>query len=219
MMKAIFERLDEWKQFPNYQLERRLDIFISLFIKELLESKLWPLQEIIIPEFPIARKTIGETDGPYKTVKVDYVLFPKDYKNPIVFLELKTDDGSVRESQISYLRKSKEATIEAILKDLEIVYKKSNSKPKYEYLFNKLNEVGLVDLKWSQGVKANQKPMPTLNPLNSSKIELILLAPSKPNLLEGFTCFDFIELSNILYKNKDELSVSLLKTLNQITRI
>ena len=79
MLKIIFERLSDWKRLPNYQLERRLDIFISMYVKELLEEKLWPLSEVIIPEFPISRKTLGETIGINQTVKVDYVLFPKDF--------------------------------------------------------------------------------------------------------------------------------------------
>ena len=107
MLQNVFERLSDWKGLPNYQLERRLDIFISMYIKELLEEKLWPLREIIIPEFPISRKTLGETIGINKTVKVDFVLFPEDFKHPIIFLELKTDNGSVRDGQIKYLLKAK----------------------------------------------------------------------------------------------------------------
>ena len=35
-MLQLFDRLDEWRDFPNYQLERRADIFFSLYLVEAL---------------------------------------------------------------------------------------------------------------------------------------------------------------------------------------
>jgi hypothetical protein len=36
----LFDRLDAWRHFPNYQLERRADIFFALYLPEVLESTL-----------------------------------------------------------------------------------------------------------------------------------------------------------------------------------
>jgi hypothetical protein len=216
MLKIIFERLSDWKRLPNYQLERRLDIFISMYVKELLEEKLWPLSEVIIPEFPISRKTLGETIGINQTVKVDYVLFPKDFKNPIIFLELKTDNGSVRDGQINYLVKSKAAGIETILNDWIEVYNKSASKRKYKYLFEKLDESGLTKTIWEEGKRANQNPKPKLNLLYKPNIKLAILAPDHPTGLDNFTTFNFKELINLLSKKNDGISALLGKTLQNI---
>ncbi len=177
MNKFIFDKLEDWRHLPNYQLERRLDIFISMYIKELVEERVkWRLSDVIIPEFPISRKTLGETVGVNKTVKVDYVLFPLDFKNPIIFLELKTDNSSVRDEQTEYLLKSKENGINEILKGLEEVYVKSKSKPKYEYLFKKLDATGLTKTNWLDGIRKDSKKKPKFTILPSiPEIELILL--------------------------------------------
>jgi len=216
MLQNIFERLSDWKRLPNYQLERRLDIFISMYVKELLEEKLWPLSDVIIPEFPISRKTLGETSGINQTVKVDYVLFPMDFKNPIIFLELKTDNGSVRDGQINYLLKAKNAGIEIILNDWIEVYNKSTSKKKYKYLFEKLEESGLTKTIWEAGNRANQNPKPKLNLLYKPTIKLAILAPNNPTGLDDFATFNFAELVKLLSVKNDDISNLLGKTLQDI---
>jgi len=214
--ESVFSRLTEWRNFPNYQLERRLDIFISLYVKELLEARLWPLREIIIPEFPISRKTLGETVGLHKTVKVDYVLFPMDYKDPIVFLELKTDNGSVRDEQIDYLVKAKQSGIKGILNDLTLVYSKSKSKEKYTYLINKLDESGLTKTTWEKNKRSKITSVPKINVIQDTKICLAILSPFKPSGLDGFEKFDFNDFKNILNGKDDEISRSLNNILNVI---
>jgi len=37
---TLFNRMDAWRHFPNYQLERRADIFFALYLPEVLEAKL-----------------------------------------------------------------------------------------------------------------------------------------------------------------------------------
>lgn len=216
MLQNIFERLSDWKRLPNYQLERRLDIFISMYVKELLEEKLWPLSDVIIPEFPISRKTLGETIGINQTVKVDYVLFPKDLNNPIIFLELKTDNGSVRDGQINYLLKAKNAGIEIILNDWIEVYNKSTSKKKYKYLFEKLDKSGLTKTIWEEGKRVNQNPKPKINILYKPTIKLAILAPENPIGLDNFATFNFVELVKLLSKKNDEISNLLGMTLQDI---
>ena len=55
----VFDNLDKWRHLPNYQLERRADIFFSLYLKEVIEEKYHvKLQDTIIPEFPIQLGTL-----------------------------------------------------------------------------------------------------------------------------------------------------------------
>lgn len=108
-IKELFDRLDDWRNFPDYQLERRADIFFSLYLKEVLEKHLGiELHDTIIPEFPIKKL---ENNG---SKKVDYVAFSKDLDR-VFMIELKTDENSIKESQIEYLVEAKNRGMKELL--------------------------------------------------------------------------------------------------------
>ncbi|MBM3435797.1 MAG: hypothetical protein FJY07_06225 [Bacteroidetes bacterium] len=70
----IFDRLDEWKKLPSYQLERRFDIFLSLYLPQLLEFYFKKEIDCIIPEFPIRTGDYNpEHKRPNKSFKIDYL--------------------------------------------------------------------------------------------------------------------------------------------------
>ena len=51
---TLFNRMDAWRHFPNYQLERRADIFFALYLPEVLEAKLgFAVRPELAPEFPV----------------------------------------------------------------------------------------------------------------------------------------------------------------------
>ena len=55
----LFDRLDVWRHFPNYQLERRADIFFALYLPEVLESTLEiAINPLLAPEFTVRIGTI-----------------------------------------------------------------------------------------------------------------------------------------------------------------
>ncbi len=78
-IEQIFKNLESWRKLPKYQLERRLDIFFSIYLKEIVEvfykeilnEKDIKLSEVIIPEFPLKK------DGSNNSTNVDYVMFCK----------------------------------------------------------------------------------------------------------------------------------------------
>lgn len=39
---ALFDRMDNWRHLPSYQLERRADLIFSLYLPEVLVAKLYP---------------------------------------------------------------------------------------------------------------------------------------------------------------------------------
>jgi len=60
--KGLFGLLDIWRCFPNYQLERRLDIFFAYFLPEIMKKSPFNVEyhidikhkyDHIIPEFPL----------------------------------------------------------------------------------------------------------------------------------------------------------------------
>jgi len=69
---TLFDRMDAWRHFPNYQLERRADIFFSLYLPEVLEAKLgFPVRPELAPEFPVRIGTIYPNIPINKSYKID----------------------------------------------------------------------------------------------------------------------------------------------------
>ena len=92
-VSELFDRMDEWRHFPNYQLERRADIFISLYLPEVLESKLGlPMRPELAPEFPVRIGTIYPDIPTDKSYKIDYLALSATGADS-VFVELKTETG------------------------------------------------------------------------------------------------------------------------------
>ena len=57
-INLIFENLDCWRHLPSYQLERRVDMFFSLYLKDILEMHVGRSPVKVIPEFPLHIATL-----------------------------------------------------------------------------------------------------------------------------------------------------------------
>jgi hypothetical protein len=146
---TLFNRLDAWRHFPNYQLERRADIFFSLYLPEVLEDKLgFPIREELIPEFPVHKATIQNDVIGDKSFKIDYIALSNNDENPIkaVLVELKTDGASVNPSQTDYLTAASNVGLKELLKGLLKIFRASNSKPKYYRLLTYLDNLDLLHI-------------------------------------------------------------------------
>ena len=75
MIKEIFNKMDKWRHFPSYQLERRADIFFALYLEKIMSThfkkKFCPE---IFPEFPLNKSVVSNIKS-NQTFKVDYVMF------------------------------------------------------------------------------------------------------------------------------------------------
>ena len=140
----VFDRLDDWRHLPSYQLERRADIFFSLYLPEVLEHALgMPFDERLVPEFPVVKGALPSADGPdNRTFKIDYLARSKD-GGTLVFVELKTDNGSIGSEQVKYLSDARDVGMDLLLGALGEVVSKSRARAKYLYLLNLLSDVGL----------------------------------------------------------------------------
>jgi hypothetical protein len=116
-INAIFANMDVWRNLPAYQLERRADIFFSIYLPEILSHKFGVKIEGVIPEFPIRVGTIHEKIAINKSFKVDYLAKANDSKT-IIFVELKTDEGSRRDKQDWYLERAKQVGMAELLAGL-----------------------------------------------------------------------------------------------------
>ena len=52
VLNGILSLLKENQKFPNYQAERRVDIFINYFLERILTKFLGEKVKFICPEFP-----------------------------------------------------------------------------------------------------------------------------------------------------------------------
>jgi len=58
-LDRVFHQLDRWRYLPDYQLERRINIFFSVYLKDVVEKEMRvALEDEIIPEFPIKKDLI-----------------------------------------------------------------------------------------------------------------------------------------------------------------
>ena len=75
-LRTLFGNLDRWRHLPAYQLERRIDIFFSVYLKALLEAVTGvALEDEMLPELPIKGGLIWPEVLGHSSVKVDYALF------------------------------------------------------------------------------------------------------------------------------------------------
>jgi len=142
----LFDRMDAWRHLPNYQLERRADLFFSLYLPEVLETKFgFPVLDQVVPEFPVRIGAIY-TDIPInKSYKIDYVALSADGTKAIL-VELKTEGTSRREDQDKYLLASREAGLHALLTGVLDIFCATSYKEKYFYLLEHLENMGLLKI-------------------------------------------------------------------------
>jgi len=149
-LKQLFDNLQKWQKFPKYQLERRLDIFFTIYLKEIIEGCLGkPVLDWIIPEFPILiskfpdEKEVGEKETLH-SCNIDYVMFTED--KGILLIELKTDMNSKGVKQEKRMQAVKDqlndgsVRFDNLIKHIEDIKEGSHQKPKYEALLTLLNE-------------------------------------------------------------------------------
>ncbi len=134
----VFQNLNRWRHLPNYQLERRADIFFSIYLQTLVEEfENQPLSDIIIPELPI------KADGSSRSCKVDYVLFSQD-RRIAYFVELKTDSDSRRDEQDAYLQRAVDGGFQKVLDDLKEITARTTSYHKYWHLLRWLAKAEVI---------------------------------------------------------------------------
>lgn len=140
----LFDRLDVWRHFPNYQLERRADIFFSLYLPEVLEAKLgFPILPDLVPEFPVRIGTIYPEIPIDKSYKIDYVALSADSQTAVL-VELKTEMMSRRPEQDEYLLSAQMVGFSDLLDGLLNIFTATNAKRKYFYLLTQLESMGLL---------------------------------------------------------------------------
>jgi hypothetical protein len=144
MINKLFDTLDDWRNLPAYQLERRADIFFAINLEKIIEAKFGTKIDFIIPEFPVR---IGEISPKHpdlnKSFKIDYLTYSKK-ENKVFLVELKTDQRSRREKQDWYLESASKIKVKGLVSGLLKIYNATNQKIKYNKLLDKIEKIGWI---------------------------------------------------------------------------
>lgn len=192
-IKNILSLLDKWRCLPDYQLERRADIFFAYYMPDILRDRIGQY-DILIPEFPI-RKGLLENSTSHQSVKIDYMAYNSHTKQ-VLYVELKTDNNSMRESQQNYLQKTQELSFKQVIQGIIDIYHKSSAKSKYQYLLEMLSDYGLVTRE-----QLGRSNTYVVNNIDIDRCEVVYIAPK--SILEC-SCITFEEIAQKLeYIYKD----------------
>jgi hypothetical protein len=163
-IKNVFELLKRNKEYPYYQAERRIDIFLNLFLEEILNHFLRSdTIKFLLPEFPLKKKNNNQS------TKVDYICYDQ-IKKVIYFVELKTDSRSFNPDQLAIYQEYNDWA--KCLSEVQIISGKASKqyKSKFQIAFEVLKQANIFE------VDAQDIP-----------IMLIYMAPDSEKINETFT--------------------------------
>lgn len=206
LINQLFANLDMWRHFPAYQLERRADVFFSVYLPDYLRSERGYDVQAIIPEFPIRVGTIHSSiDNINKSYKVDYLI---KLRNPsqVVFVELKTDPESRRIEQDDYLKAAKESGMRLLLGGLKKIYNATSSQKKYRHLLRELEAANLIRILVEDDFDIVDAEI---------AISILYLRPKGER--EDIITFD--QFAKFVDKKQDELSQRFAKSLTEWARV
>jgi hypothetical protein len=214
----LFDLLDDWRNLPSYQLERRADIFFAVHLEKILENSRSTLvlkNKIIgiIPEFPVLKRIINKDEISNRSFKVDYAVFFEN-SSKYLLVELKTDMGSIDEKQYKDLKKvQQEVVLSDIVEGIKIVYKKSKSKyrAKYGYLLKQLCNLKIIDNDYNFKIEPSKQ---------NTKNELFYLMPDydkKKKIIPESGTITFDDVRQGLSEEEDPLTVNFVEALKHWT--
>ena len=188
-INELFNRLEHWKQFPTYQLERRVDIFFALYLPQILKAELNFSTDKILPEFPVRLGDMEGKENTNRSNRIDYVAVDKNQRK-VLLIELKTDQMSVRQEQIEYLEFADMSGMANLMNGFRQIKTKSKAKNKYAAFENELN-----DLQWN---------IPEI--VSSYSTEIVFIVPKCEGLIERFKVITFGKIADILEKTNEPVA-------------
>ena len=218
----IFEKLTKYASYPDYQLERRLDIFFLIYLKEILKIKGIDISDsFIFPEFPLLKKYEKKSNDLEKSLaskRADYVVFSNQ---KMYIIELKTDMESINENQLKHYKNVADISVKTLINDIINIYEKTRSKAwkKYDIFLKDLAEkVKIIVLDEEKTKKFRMKKGYKFNEeFSNYKIEIIYIIPyADKNRKESIEYIEFDDIIKKLSNNKDVISENFIKILKKI---
>ena len=152
-INKLFDLLDDWRNLPAYQLERRADIFFAIHLDEIIEKILATKIDFVIPEFPIRKDNLPNHSifnrkplkRPNQSFHIDYLCYSRSTIPQVYLIELKTDENSRNEKQDWYLESASKIKVKGLVNGLIEIYKATDQKVKYNNLFDKMEKIGWIE--------------------------------------------------------------------------
>jgi hypothetical protein len=215
--------MDEWRHFPSYQLERRADIFSSLYLAEVLEAKLGvPMCPQLAPEFPVRKGTIYPNVQSDASLKIDYLALTADGAGS-VFVELKTDGASRRLIQDEYLLAAQRVGLSALLEGVCQIFRATNAKRKYFALMLHLEHMDLLQIPAALKVVMAGK---SLRGAPAASNDIVVTGPSAtPRIVyvqpngDGPDVISFDEFADVVARHPDPVSQRFAASLREWSRV
>jgi hypothetical protein len=139
-VEVLVQQLDHFRRFPKYALERRIDVFLSLFVEEFLSTRFGAPVRMVAPEFPL------QGEGNHLGTHVDYLLRREGPHPAWLFLELKTSADAVSREQLATYRAAREYGMRHWRRDLlssrNAVSGDAPRKSRYNRLLEQLAKAG-----------------------------------------------------------------------------
>lgn len=177
----IGERLGQWGRFPKYALERRIDIFLTPFLKEFFSRSPEPSQaiQLVAPEFPILSRIcdLAEAAGSARerllqsvharTINVDYLLYRGGTKPAWIFVELKTEDRSFSKDQLKRYLAAQTIGMDDLIRHIELRLLGKPGSPFHDKYLHLLSTIRAVEA------------------APDAEIEIVYLAPHCPKEIDA----------------------------------
>lgn len=207
---TLFDRMDSWRHFPNYQLEGRADIYFALYLPEVLEARLGvPLSPRLIPEFPVRIGMIDPDTPTNRAYTIDYVALTVA-RDKAILVELNTDGRSRSVKQDRYLLAAQNVGFHQLLEGLLDIFRATTAKRQYFYLLQHLEKMDLLRIPalmyeimrrpTLQGVtEASRQIKVEIGPLQS---QIVYVQPGG----EGRDVITFGDFAEIVRKHDDPIS-------------
>jgi hypothetical protein len=155
-ISELFDNLDLWRHLPGYRLDRRIEVFFSLFLPLLLENKYHRRCSRIIPEFPVQIPTTHQRKARNLTFKVDYLAVLEDLPNEnsrslidkpksLIFVKLKTETASRRNKEDRYFALAQGMGMAPLLRGVARICSASSTREEYRTLTFLLKHGGLIE--------------------------------------------------------------------------
>jgi hypothetical protein len=212
-LARVFHNLDRWRHLPAYQLERRADIFFSVYLVDILREVTGAdLDDALIPELPIKRDLVFPDRPSNQSVKVDYAVFTRA-RDKVYLVELKTDDSSRRTEQDAYLEAAKRLGFRPIVEGIRQILRHTSAHQKYFHLASALSALGYLALPddlptfiyptTRPGLTKRLEAIAVIGP--ASDVELVYIQPNAPTTSTHLT-IDFERFAQHVERHDDEVS-------------
>jgi hypothetical protein len=220
LLDRVFDNLDRWSHLPDYQLQPRVDVFFSVYLKGLVEEVTGvALEEEMLPELPIKRDLIWSGHPSNKSVTVDYALFSKD-RYQVFFVELTTDPHARREDRDVYLQAARGLGFRKIAQGICDLVRKTSTHQKYHHLASALTRLGYISMPHDLAEFAYPVPRPGLRErLDEIRVTtaeaLVDVLYVRPAATEGERCITFRQFAEYVARHDDPLSQAFARYLQQ----